>query len=257
MNKPVLHRPDAEPITDPEPITDAEPSIIDPAPIIIDPEPEPDLAERLELVHARLDANCAEWCELTVELCSLYHQGRQLNPSNAAFSEWLHEHDLDHRLSADDRAAAIAMGGDLERTRAVLTTTDRRSLRLIYEQEWRLRSAAKTPPASSAGANANSTSTARPNGRAGATSGAGPMSGAGAKKSLRPNGQAGVPHTPAEPADDGEPEPPLPAFLLGHSPAAEPDEPEAGPAVEPKPGPAKKERKVELALGSLNLMLES
>ncbi len=52
-------------------------------------------------------------------------------------------------MNSDTRAALVAMGQKMDRAREVLAVTERRSLRLVYEQELRVRSAAKSPAATS------------------------------------------------------------------------------------------------------------
>lgn len=81
----------------------------------------------------------------TLELSEALTEGRERFPDNGHFSHWLIDQDLD-ALGADDRAALIGMGKNLELTRAVLQETQSRSWQLIWRNEMqpRLRNVTKT-----------------------------------------------------------------------------------------------------------------
>jgi hypothetical protein len=75
-----------------------------------------------------------EWAKATLALAKELFRARQEFRSNVEFGLWLVENDLDY-FNKDDRAALINMGQHAEITRRVLEETDRRSLRLIWQDE--------------------------------------------------------------------------------------------------------------------------
>jgi hypothetical protein len=76
------------------------------------------------------------WIEGALELITILHDARQRYDFDQAFSAWLTEHGYgEDRLTRHDRQALINMGIDLDVTREVLHQTERRSWRLIWEEE--------------------------------------------------------------------------------------------------------------------------
>lgn len=96
---------------------------------------------------ARRDDSRATWVDATLKLCEHLAVARErFGSDNNAFGEWCEEQQFG--LNHQDRAAAIAMGGDLPRAREVLEKTERRSLQLIHRIEFieaGLTSVSKTP----------------------------------------------------------------------------------------------------------------
>jgi hypothetical protein len=111
-------------------------------------------ADVLETAAARVRAglvgmrrSCALFVESALEAASALATARGLFPSNVAFGAWCAANGLgEDALSADDRAALIDFGGDIERARQVLEASQRTSLRLIRIHEWKpFSQPAKTP----------------------------------------------------------------------------------------------------------------
>jgi hypothetical protein len=113
--------------------------------IIQMPEPLNKLAADISQLLDRVDANKAEFVELTMQLAAKLKEARDRFPNNQNFRQWLFEVELIERVNEHDRAALINMGRHPEIARIVLQETDRRSWRLIWEEEIqpRLGSAAK------------------------------------------------------------------------------------------------------------------
>ena len=84
------------------------------------------------------------WVSATLDLCKHLAEAREQFKADKAFHVWLSDNSLDESvLSKDERASAILMGEDLKTAGKVLAATERRSLRLIYQKEFRVRSDAK------------------------------------------------------------------------------------------------------------------
>lgn len=84
------------------------------------------------------------WRANAINTCLHFAEARDMEPTDdRAFGAWCEANGV--TLNSDDRAAAIAMGRDPERLKAVLATTARRSLQMIYRHEFVSRSATKDP----------------------------------------------------------------------------------------------------------------
>ena len=83
------------------------------------------------------------WAEAMTTVCIHMAEARQQFKENAEFGKWLDESGI--KLSHQDRAAAIKMGGDPKHLMEVLGKTERRSLRHIYANEWGVTHVGKTP----------------------------------------------------------------------------------------------------------------
>lgn len=83
-----------------------------------------------------------QWRQSVISLCKHMAEARDQFPDNISFGKWCDENNIE--LNKDDRAAAIAMGRDIEQARKVLEVTERRSLQLICAKEFRVLSAKKT-----------------------------------------------------------------------------------------------------------------
>lgn len=105
----------------------------------------PNLNTLAEKIKVAIDQRESGWVTATLDLCVYLAEARAAFPRDVEFGEWCNTHDFD--LSHQDRAAAIAMGREPDRARGILEATDRRSLRLIYEQEFRFTTAGKPPKA--------------------------------------------------------------------------------------------------------------
>ena len=84
------------------------------------------------------------WVEATLDLCIALAEARTQFPADIAFGQWCEASGFGKDVLNDhDRAAAIKMGQYPDEARQVLGTTERRSLRYIYEQECRFGQVAK------------------------------------------------------------------------------------------------------------------
>ena len=96
-----------------------------------------------EQIKNDIDRREDGWVTATLDLCIHLAEARAAFADNISFGQWFDENAI--KLGHQDRAAAIAMGQDIDRTRQILGTTKRRSLQLIHAHEFRLTSASKTP----------------------------------------------------------------------------------------------------------------
>jgi hypothetical protein len=90
------------------------------------------------------------WIEGTLELINILHDACESAGNDQAFGRWLRETGYGERITHQDRAALLNMARDLQVTREVLQLTDRRSWRLIWEEEIRPRFTNAGQPADSA-----------------------------------------------------------------------------------------------------------
>lgn len=98
----------------------------------------PTKLERLETsirgLLVRDAANQKEWVEIKLSLCAELADAREAFRANQEFGNWCRTH---FDISRHDREAYIAMGRDLELAQKVLEKTQRKSVRHIYEQEFK------------------------------------------------------------------------------------------------------------------------
>jgi hypothetical protein len=113
--------------------------------VVTTPPTLDELAERTRHGISMCADAAAMWAEGAVVICEALAAARARFPDNQGFGQWFTAQDF--TLSHQDRAAAIAMGRDLTRARAVLEKTERRSLRHIHDREFRLTHAGKTTEA--------------------------------------------------------------------------------------------------------------
>jgi hypothetical protein len=83
-----------------------------------------------------------QWADATYDLAVSLAKARDRFPANQEFSDWLEAEGIN--ITKDDRAALIAMGREPERARQVLNETLKTSVRRIYNEEFRVRTPAKT-----------------------------------------------------------------------------------------------------------------
>jgi hypothetical protein len=102
------------------------------------------IKRRIREGHDRLKKGDAEWVEGSLQIAMALLEGRELVPANIAFSDWLKDNKLDF-FHGHDRAALLKLAANLELARDVLSKTDSRSYRMIWQQaKSRFDSAAKT-----------------------------------------------------------------------------------------------------------------
>jgi hypothetical protein len=111
----------------------------------------PDKLERLARAISRglsrMTTAHTDWNEAVIETASALAEARGVHPSNEAFGRWCEANGFgEDILNKDDRAAYVAMGSDPDQLRTVLGKTQSRSIRLIFQNEFRLRNAEKTEP---------------------------------------------------------------------------------------------------------------
>jgi len=99
------------------------------------------LAKRIRTDLDLRVASHADWVQATLDLSAALAEARDHFKADIAFGRWCDESQFD--LNKDDRAAYIAFGREAERARQILERTESRSVRLIFQKEFRVRSAAK------------------------------------------------------------------------------------------------------------------
>jgi hypothetical protein len=108
------------------------------------PSPLDRLADQIRADLGRQDHGREEWIEATLDLCHHLAEARAEIRTDVDFGRWCETQGFD--LNPHDRAAAIEMGRHLEQARQVLQVTERRSIRYIYDREFRIGHVAKPPP---------------------------------------------------------------------------------------------------------------
>ncbi len=91
------------------------------------------IGNRIDAAWRRVSASKDEWVEGSLELIQALGEARGRFTANQAFGAWLVDNHHDH-VSHQDRAALLGMARDLTIARDVLTRTDRRSYRHIWEE---------------------------------------------------------------------------------------------------------------------------
>jgi hypothetical protein len=99
------------------------------------------LADQIRADLERRDQSWEGWIETTLDLCQHLAEARAAIRDNITFNQWCNRQGF--RLNDDDRAAAVAIGKDIAKARAVLERTERRSLRYIHKLEYGPRYVAK------------------------------------------------------------------------------------------------------------------
>ena len=109
------------------------------------------MPDQLERIAAQINGDLqrrehshTDWVEATLDLCIHLATARQQFSADQAFGRWCGDSGFgDNVISHQDRAAAIDMGRDPDRSRLILEKTERRSLRLIHDKEFRFTSDGK------------------------------------------------------------------------------------------------------------------
>lgn len=83
----------------------------------------------------RRESGKDQWVAATIDLCQRLSEARGRFRDDKAFGAWLDASGVG--LSHQDRAAAIAMGKEMDVTREVLAQTERRSLQHIHAKEFK------------------------------------------------------------------------------------------------------------------------
>jgi hypothetical protein len=100
------------------------------------PQNTENLVQEINALLDRDESNKADWIEIKLELCRLLYATRKEFTDNKAFGKWFDKH-LGASIGVNERAAFIAMGADLGHAREVFEKTDRKSIQLIYEKEFK------------------------------------------------------------------------------------------------------------------------
>lgn len=111
---------------------------------VASPSPLGRLAEEIRADLIRREQSREAWAAATLDLCQHLAEARAEFPANVPFGRWCR--DQGFGLDPNDRAGAIQMGQDTCGARKVLEHTELRSLRLIYEREFRPSVDPITPP---------------------------------------------------------------------------------------------------------------
>ncbi len=69
---------------------------------------------------------------------------KRASPSTKAFGAWWDAQGFE--VDYQTRAALVAMGQEIDRAREVLAATERRSIRYVYQNEFRLDHVVNSPP---------------------------------------------------------------------------------------------------------------
>jgi hypothetical protein len=102
------------------------------------------LTARINDAIERREHSKEEWAAATIQLCECLAEARSRFKNDKAFGEWFDASGFG--LSHQDRAAAIAMGKEIELAREVLEKTDRRSLQHIHSKEFKRFTHVSKPP---------------------------------------------------------------------------------------------------------------
>lgn len=95
------------------------------------------LATRINAYLKRDAANRTEWIEIQEGICCALAEAREQFVADIPFGQWCENNGFGKdRISHQDRAAAISMGSDPSALYACLKATERRSIRLIYENDF-------------------------------------------------------------------------------------------------------------------------
>jgi hypothetical protein len=105
------------------------------------------LAADINAALTREETNRADWVEIKLDLCRLFAEARNTFKDDIGFGKWFAK-EIGNTINEQDRAAYVAMGADLARTRTVLEKTTRSSIQHIYKNEFPDRSAHVSKPAS-------------------------------------------------------------------------------------------------------------
>lgn len=92
---------------------------------------EGQLVKQIKAAIDRCDKSRADWIEASIELAGLLCEARARYPMNERFSKWLDEHEI--KLNAEDRAALLKLGQNIEAMRVILDRSESRS----YQHIWR------------------------------------------------------------------------------------------------------------------------
>ena len=95
-----------------------------------------DVVGEINALLDRDESNKADWIEIKLDLCRLLSTTRKLFKDNKAFGKWFDKH-LGASIGVNERAAFIAMGADLDHAREVFEKTERKSIQLIFEKEFK------------------------------------------------------------------------------------------------------------------------
>jgi len=102
------------------------------------------LTDQINDALARRERSKEDWVSATIELCECLAEARAKFKDDKSFGAWFDASSIN--LSHQDRAAAIAMGKEIEIARDVLGKTEHRSLRLIHSSEFKRFTNAGKPP---------------------------------------------------------------------------------------------------------------
>jgi hypothetical protein len=84
--------------------------------------------------HSRLIVKGGQdWVEGSLQVADALKAAKENWPANITFGTWLKENKLDH-WNHHDRSALINLASDIELARSILTETENKSYKLIWQQ---------------------------------------------------------------------------------------------------------------------------
>jgi hypothetical protein len=102
------------------------------------------LTDQIKADIERREQGKGQWVEATISLCQHLAEARGKFKDDQSFGKWFDDSGV--QLNEHDRAAAIAMGKQIEIARQVLETTERRSLQYIRKNEFNRFAHVSKPP---------------------------------------------------------------------------------------------------------------
>lgn len=99
--------------------------------------PDP-LALKIRNDLSREATNRTDWVAIQVDLCHDLYAARDRFKDDIGFGQWF-DRNVGDLMNKDERAAYVAMGGQLDNAKQVLVATRRSSIKQIYLQEFRPR----------------------------------------------------------------------------------------------------------------------
>jgi hypothetical protein len=91
------------------------------------------LKSKLQGAYQRIEAGGNEWVEGSLEFAAALLEGRELVPADTGFKQWLEKNNLDF-FNHQDRAALLNLAQNPDLARGILSKTESRSYRLIWDQ---------------------------------------------------------------------------------------------------------------------------
>ena len=102
------------------------------------------IAKQIHACLANMRHCETEWVENAIRLCEEVAAAKAVYPNTKQFGRWWDGQEFD--MDYNTRAALVAMGNNIDQAKEVLSVTERRSLRHVYENEFKqLHQVVKSP----------------------------------------------------------------------------------------------------------------